>query len=120
MKPSKEQTKERGAVSAALTYAHLVNLGLVSCASQVHEEAPTGLQGSDGCQCLVGHHGFQLVPQNMMFDIVSHQSIISLLEVYKAGIERALEDASCVDECTQLYPMTRAGLRSRGTEPKTA
>ena len=97
MKAIKEQTKERGAERAALTNTHLLNSGLSSHASHLHREGPTGIKRPDGRQHAGAHpNGLQSVPQKMMLD-----SVIGLLEVHKAGIQRAPQDASCIDEMAQ-------------------
>ena len=85
MKAIKEQTKESGAERAALTNTHLLNLGPSSRASHLHRESATGIQRPDGRQHAGAHpNGLQFVPQKMILD-----SIIGLLEVHKAGIQRA-------------------------------
>ena len=73
MEAIKEQTKESGAERAALTNTHLLNPGPSSRASHLHREH-------------AGAHpnGLEFVPQKRMLD-----SIIGLLEVHKAGIQRA-------------------------------
>ena len=85
MKAIKEQTKERGAERAALTNTHLLYPEVSSRASHLHPESATGIQRPDGRQHAGAHpNGLQFVPEKMMLD-----SIIGLLEVHKAGIQRA-------------------------------
>ena len=97
MQAIKEQTKERGAKRAALTNTHLLNSGLSSRASHLYRESPTGIQRPYGRQHAGAHaNGLQSVLQKMMLD-----GVIGLLEVHKAGIQRASQDASCIDEMAQ-------------------
>ena len=92
-----KETKERGAERAALTNTHLLNPGPSSRASHLHRESATGIQRPDGRQHAgAPPNGLQFVPQKMMLD-----SVIGLLEVHKAGIQRAPRDASCIDEMAQ-------------------
>ena len=97
MQAIKEETKESEAERAALTNTHLLNSGLSSRASHLHGESPTGIQRPDGRQHAGAHpNGLQPVPQKMMLD-----SVIGLLEVHEAGIQRAPRDASCINEVAQ-------------------
>ena len=77
-----------------MTYTHLVKSGLSSCANQLDGERPTRTQRSNGHQHAGAHpNRLQFIPQNMMRD-----RGIGPLEVPEAGLQRALEDASCVNE----------------------
>ena len=48
---------------------------------------------------------FQPIPQKVMLD-----RVIGLLEVHKAGVQRALQDASCIDEVAQGKEVIIDGL----------
>ena len=95
MKAIKEQIKESGAERAAVTNTHLLNPGPSSRASHLHRESATGMQRPDGRQHAGAHPtGLQFVPQKMMLQYYRPSagqldSIIGLLEVHKAGIQRA-------------------------------